>query len=78
MECYDYLPFGRMIGAGVNQRSSSCYTTSPDVNYSSEPRRNSPAKNGMWKPGWITSLPDTTLEPKADSYPWILIMPVLQ
>jgi RHS repeat-associated protein len=34
LECYDYLPFGRMLGSGNNGRGS-CYPTSPDVNYSS-------------------------------------------
>jgi RHS repeat-associated protein len=35
-ECYDYLPFGRMLGASVNGRGSlGCYPTDPDNGYSS-------------------------------------------
>jgi RHS repeat-associated protein len=34
VECYDYLPFGRMLGSGVGGRGS-CYPTSPDANYDS-------------------------------------------
>ena len=29
-ECYDYLPFGRMLGSNDNGRNTGCYPTSPD------------------------------------------------
>ena len=35
LECYDYLPFGRMLGSSDNQRSS-CHPTSPDTSLDSE------------------------------------------
>ena len=34
VECYDYLPFGRMLGSGVGGRGS-CYPDPPDANYDS-------------------------------------------
>ena len=34
LECYDYLPFGRMLSAGDNGRSG-CFPTNPDVGYHS-------------------------------------------
>jgi RHS repeat-associated protein len=33
-ECYDYLPFGRMLKAGDNGRSS-CFPSNPDIGYTS-------------------------------------------
>jgi RHS repeat-associated protein len=35
-ECYDYLPFGRMLSSSDNSRSnSSCYPADPDTGFSS-------------------------------------------
>jgi|GEM_PF-1439766 len=34
VECYDYLPFGRMLGSGVGGRGT-CYPDPPDANYDS-------------------------------------------
>ena len=34
LECYDYLPFGRMLSAGDNGRSG-CFPANPDVSYNS-------------------------------------------
>jgi RHS repeat-associated protein len=30
LECYDYLPFGRMLSDGVNGRDAGCYPPNPD------------------------------------------------
>ena len=35
LECYDYVPFGRMLNASDNGRNTGCYPTSPDYPYSS-------------------------------------------
>jgi len=29
-ECYDYLPFGRMLGSSDNGRNTGCFPASPD------------------------------------------------
>ena len=34
-ECYDYLPFGRLLSANDNARNTGCYPTSPDSSLSS-------------------------------------------
>ena len=36
LECYDYLPFGRMLSSSDNQRSASCHPSSPDTALDSE------------------------------------------
>src|SRR5262245_41831997 len=35
VECYDYLPFGRMLSNGVNGRNIGCYQADPDYQISS-------------------------------------------
>jgi RHS repeat-associated protein len=35
LECYDYLPFGRMLSAGVNGRNTGCYPPNPDAQITS-------------------------------------------
>ena len=35
LECYDYLPFGRMLGSGINSRNNGCYPTNPDAQINS-------------------------------------------
>lgn len=35
VECYDYLPFGRMLSDGVNARNTGCYPPNPDYQISS-------------------------------------------
>ena len=31
LECYDYLPFGRLLSNGVNNRNTGCYPPNPDT-----------------------------------------------
>src|SRR6185369_5089483 len=33
-ECYDYLPFGRMLGSSDNGRNTGCFPASPDSSIS--------------------------------------------
>jgi RHS repeat-associated protein len=35
LECYDYLPFGRMLGSGINSRNNGCYPANPDTQINS-------------------------------------------
>ena len=34
-ECYDYLPFGRILSSSDNNRNTGCYPASPDFALSS-------------------------------------------
>jgi RHS repeat-associated protein len=36
LECYDYLPFGRMLSDGVNSRNTGCYPPNPDAQITSK------------------------------------------
>jgi RHS repeat-associated protein len=36
LECYDYLPFGRLLSDGVNARNTGCYPPNPDAQISSK------------------------------------------
>ena len=36
VECYDYLPFGRMLSSSDNSRSTSCHPADPDTAFDSE------------------------------------------
>jgi len=36
VECYDYMPFGRMLSDGVNSRNTGCYPPNPDAQITSK------------------------------------------
>ena len=36
VECYDYLPFGRMLSSSDNSRSTSCHPLNPDTAFDSD------------------------------------------
>ena len=36
VECYDYLPFGRMLSSSDNSRSTSCHPADPDTAFDSD------------------------------------------
>ena len=36
IECYDYLPFGRMLSSSDNERSTSCHPADPDTAFDSD------------------------------------------
>jgi RHS repeat-associated protein len=35
LECYDYLPYGRLLNSGDNNRNTGCYPASPDTQLTS-------------------------------------------